>query len=48
MIPGIGVVFKRLDALLELKEHVETDYHHFFQVRVRNLLVEKVPRYKCS
>ena len=46
MLPGVAVVFKSLDTVLELEEHVEADDHHFFQVWIRNLLVEEVPSYE--
>ena len=48
VLPRIFVVFKRLDAILELEEHVEADDHHLFQVWIRNLLVKEVPSNKCS
>ena len=44
----IIVSFESLDALLELKEHVKTDDHHFFQVWIRNLFVKEMPRDKSS
>ena len=37
-----SVSFKSLNALLELEEHVQADYHRLFQIGVRYLLVKEV------
>ena len=46
VLPGDALTFQRLDAVLELEEHVESDNHHFFQIWMRNLIVEEMFSHK--
>ena len=45
---SVSILLQRLDAILELQEHVQSNDHHLFQVRVRYLFVEEVPGDKCA
>jgi hypothetical protein len=42
------IFLQDVDALLVLKQHVEPNYHYFFQVRVRDLWVAEVFCYEPS
>ena len=48
IVPRILILFKCHDAILELQEHVQSDYHCFFEVRVGNLRIKKVSSHKST
>ena len=48
VLPSISISFQRLDAILELQEHIESYDHHLFEIWVGNLIIEEVLGYECT
>ena len=38
----IGILLESLNAVLELEEHVQSDYHYLLQIRISNLRIKEV------